>query len=350
MAAAGCGDPGPGTVVSATNGQTGDGDGRSAGDGDGNGHGFDGPGGESDGPDACARADLSGARVIPTVWLLVDGSGSMATPMGGTMGGDSRWTVLRNALLDDSDGIIAALQESVAFGLYVYDGGLSPPGIKTDLCPRVIKVAPTTNNLSSIRSAYPEWQPGASTPTHYALLQLSDLIKSTGSKGPTYVVLATDGKPNLCDFHDGVAESEATERQAVMTVAELAQAGIKTFAISMAEGDAALAAHLADVAKAGGTNEPVFTPTTSDGLTKALSKILEGTMTCDVALQGKIVEGHECQGEVTLNGEVLTCGEGFRVKKDLSTLELLGTACDTLLHDPSAALKANFPCDYVELF
>jgi hypothetical protein len=184
------------------------------------------------------------------------------------------------------------------------------------------------------------------------LLQLRDVINknSASAKGPTYVVLATDGKPNICDFHDGVSETLATEQEAVRTVRELAAKGIKTFAISMAEGDAVLTAHLDAVAKAGGANEPVFTPTTSDGLTTALTKIIEGTLTCDVALQGKIVEGHGCEGEVRLNGEVLKCDEGFRVKEDLSTLELLGSACDTLLKDPKATLQATFPCDVLVLF
>ena len=75
-----------------------------------------------------------------------------------------------------------------------------------------------------------------------------------------------------------------------------------------------------------------------------------GDPTIGNKLQGKIVEGHGCEGEVKLNGEVLKCDEGFRVKEDLSTLELLGSACETLLKDPKSTLQATFPCDVLVLF
>src|SRR5690606_27121247 len=131
-------------------------------------------------------------------------------------------------------------------GLYAYDGGLSLPGVKTPACPRVVQVGPALDNLDRIRAAYPAEPLGASTPTHYALLALRDMVRvSRHTKpGPVYVILATDGRPNLCDFHDGIPETPATSQEAVNTVAELANLDIKTFAISMAGSDAALRAHL----------------------------------------------------------------------------------------------------------
>lgn len=302
--------------------------------------------------EACARVEVMGLRVVPTVWLMVDGSGSMGTPM---QGGPSRWNVLRDALLADGSGLVARLQASVAFGLFVYDGGLSPPGIKTDLCPRVIRIEPALNNLNDLSTAYPIFQMGASTPTHYALIALRDHVTGAGgssSGSPTYVVLATDGRPNICDFHDGVLETLATEQQAVMTVSDLAQAGIKTFAVSMAEDDPTLVEHLDAIAKAGATGQPTFTPKTGDALVEALNAILERAVTCDVKLQGTVVAGSECRGDVQVNGKSLECGgaNGFRVKDDLETLELLGSACETYKKDQEATLKATFPCDEIILF
>jgi hypothetical protein len=294
---------------------------------------------------------VSANRVIPTVWLFIDGSGSMGAALDGSVGGTSRWSILREALLASGTGLVSRLQASVSFGLFAYDGGLSLPGVKTPACPRVVKVEPATDNLALIDASYPPLPMGASTPTHHALVALSDEVHRVGLNGPTYVVLATDGKPNLCDFHDGVPESLATEQEAVATVADLAGKGIKTFAISMAEGDSALTSHLNDVARAGATGEPVFTPSTRDGLVAALEKIFTQAASCDVALQGTIVAGSECRGDVRMNGVSLACGggDGYRVKEDRQTLELLGGACHTLQHDPRAKLEASFPCGEVVL-
>ncbi|MFM2417978.1 MAG: hypothetical protein RL385_2701 [Pseudomonadota bacterium] len=301
----------------------------------------------------CARADLTITRSIPTVWLLIDGSGSMGDGFAGLIG-TSRWTVLRDALMDPARGLVARLTKSVAFGLMVYDGGLSPPGVYVEgLCPRVTVVEPGTDNLGGLSDAYPQVQTGASTPTHYALQDLSARIQKAGPNplGPTYVILATDGKPNLCDFHDGIPASEATENEAVTTVAQLNAQGTKTFAISMTNGDAALDAHLNALALAGGTGQGAFSPTSQDALVAALGTIVGGTTSCEIKVDGKLVKGRECAGEVSLNGQKLACNgpDGYRVKEDLQTLTLLGAACSTLQLQPMATLKASFACDDVIL-
>lgn len=301
--------------------------------------------GEAD-PGTCARAELKTTRVIPIVWLLIDGSGSMASPLNG-LTGDSRWQLLRDALLAPSDGLIARLEGAVEFGLFVFDGGLSPPGIKTDACPRTVEVAPALHNFAAISAAYPELQTGASTPTHYALEAISARIAAAPQTAPTYVVLATDGRPNLCDFHDGLPSTPDTEQEAVATVSALAELGTKLFAISLAGDDPDLQAHLNDVAMAGNTGKSALSPTTQGDLVDALSQIVAGTTSCSIRLEGTIVAGHECAGEVRLNGEPLVCHgpNGFRVGADHQTLELMGAACESLRREASSELRASFACD-----
>jgi len=304
-------------------------------------------------PATCARADLTVTRTIPTVWLLVDGSGSMGDGFAGLVGA-SRWSVLRDVLMDATNGLVARLSGSVAFGLMIYDGGLSAPGVYVPgLCPRAIVVPPATNQLAALTAAYPGGPTGASTPTHYALEDLAKRIADAGPSptGPTYVVLATDGKPNLCDFHDGIPASAATEQEAVATVAELAAKGTKSFAISMAGNDPALQAHLDAVAQAGATGQPAFTPTSKDALVDALTQLIGGTTSCDVRVEGSIVAGRECAGDVSLNGTPLVCNaaDGYRVKEDRMTLQLVGAACSTLQGTPSAQVKASFACEDVVL-
>lgn len=216
-----------------------------------------------------------------------------------------------------------------------------------------MQVKPKLNALAEISASYPATETGASTPTHYALLELQKLIKASGPSklGPTYVVLATDGKPNFCDFHDGMASSDATEQQARNTVAELAASGTKLFAISMAGNDAGLQAHLSDLATAGATGKGAFTPTSKDELAKALSSIIGQTASCDLSIEGRVQPGRECTGTVTLDGATLQCDgkDGYRLKEDRQTLELLGDACNQLRNKPSAKLVATFPCDHVVL-
>jgi len=302
---------------------------------------------------ACAKAELTTTRTVPTVWLLVDGSGSMAAPLSG-LTGPSRFHLLRDALMAQGSGLVARLQGSVAFGLLIYDGGLSPPGIPTPLCPRVIAVEPALDNFATLDLAYPAVETGASTPTHYALTDLAKRIAAAPNAGPdhpTYVVLATDGKPNLCDFHDGIPASVLTEQEAVDTVSTLAESGTKLFAISLAGDDLELQAHLDAVARAGNTGKSAFSPTTQDALVDALSEIIGGTTSCEVRVEGTIVKGRECAGDVRLDGAPLVCNgdDGFRVATHGKGIELLGAACKTLQQKPSVKVSASFACDDVIL-
>lgn len=295
--------------------------------------------------DACASAEVETSRVIPTVWLLVDGSGSMAAPLG-TVELTSRWTALRDSLLA-ADGLITRLQGAVAFGLFVYDGGLSLPGIPGPQCPRVVTVDPALGNFSALHAAYPELETGASTPTHYALLALQERIAVTPSTtGPTYVVLATDGGPNLCDFHDGIPTTPDTEAEAIATVHQLRDAGIQSFVVSLAGDDPFLQAHLDAVAVAGGTGTEVFTPESQSDLVDSLTAIIGATASCDVQLHGRVQPGRDCTGVVTLEDRELACNDadGYRLKDDRQTLELTGSACVALQQATNAKLSASFPC------
>ena len=290
-------------------------------------------------------------RVVPTVWLMIDGSGSMGAPL--ELMGPSRWALLRDALLADATGLVPRLQSSVAFGLYVYDGGLSLPGIPGPQCPRVVTSEPALNNADAVRGAYPELEIGASTPTHYALLDLQARIAASAQPAsPTYVVLATDGKPNLCDFHDGLPATPDTEQEAVDTVRQLAAAGTQVFVISMAGDDAELQTHLEAVAAAGNTGKPPFTPRSQSELESALTQILGAASSCEVRIQGKVEAGRECSGTVLLDGAALPCNDadGYRLKPDRTSLELLGSACKRLQTARAPELEASFPCDDVKLF
>lgn len=307
-------------------------------------------GGTSD----CGSVAVQVTRPVPTVWLLVDGSGSMNDPFSGL--GDARWSVLRNALLDPTTGLVGLAEKQVAFGLIIYDGGNSPPGVYIEgVCPRLIVVDPALNNLAAITGAYPQLPTGASTPTHYALEETSKRIAATPSidGGPVALVLATDGHPNLCDFHDGIPTNAQMQQQAVDTVAALATRGTQTYVIALSEGDPTLKVHLDAVAQAGNTStQTAFSPSSPADLASSLTAIVGDTIGCEFGIEGKIVAGKECEGSVELSGVALLCNDpnGYSVDSTGQLLSLSGEACESLRTAQSATLTASFPCEAVELY
>ncbi|HET8933605.1 MAG TPA: VWA domain-containing protein [Polyangiales bacterium] len=318
---------------------------------------------------SCASTTITAGRKQPIVTLVIDGSGSMCAPFGDS----TRWTALRSALLD-ADGIVPRLQGVVSFGMTMYDGPLEFGGILGGLggfgmaggggqnpqcalmgaqnsmgksCPNLISVPVALNNAMAITTMYPTMELGGSTPTHKALKVVVDhLLEQTASPdsvmNPQYIILATDGEPNeLCATPSG----QDPRAEVIAEVTRAADENIKTFVISLADNDAALMSHLVDVAAAGKTNNPPFSPMNKQDLVATLGQIIGGAVGCEVFLNGKVMAGQECGGSVNVNGTFLKCGDpnGWALK-DQSTLILQGNACTTFLNNPFSMLNADFPC------
>lgn len=315
--------------------------------------------GSGSGSNGCARADVRASRVKPIVHLVIDGSGSMTAPFGGS----TRWDALRSALMD-ADGLIQKLQSVVSFGMVMYDGalglndvanlldtiipglGVVIPQAGTDECPRIVTVDAALDNFAPIDQAYPQMPLGGSTPTHIALRTVMDDVTMRAQQPdqehpPEYVVLATDGAPN--DFCAGEMAGDVTG-EVIAQVMRGANQGVKTFVISLAGDDAMLQAHLEQVAAAGNTGEAPFTPTTKDDLVAVLTQIIGGAVTCEVRLSGEVTPGRECSGKVDVNGVELVCNEDWQLVSP-NTIEILGQACDDFKSNAQALLHADFPCN-----
>ena len=72
--------------------------------------------------DGCPMGRAHVAPIVPTVWLVVDGSSSMNEELTRDV---TRWGALRSAVLDPG-GIVPELQATVRFGLVIYSGPLRP--------------------------------------------------------------------------------------------------------------------------------------------------------------------------------------------------------------------------------
>lgn len=336
-----------------------------------------GPGGPKTGAAAanasCASTTITSGRKQPIVTLVIDGSGSMCAPFGEA----TRWQSLRSALMDP-DGIVTRLQGAVSFGMTMYDGPLEFGGLIGGIfggamgggpmggsaqnpqcalmgaqnsmgktCPNLINVPTALNNATAISNMYPMMELGGSTPTHKALTVVVDHLLEQGASPdsnmqPQYIVLATDGEPNeLCANPSGVDP----RMEVIAQVKRAADENIRTFVISLAGDDPGLMNHLIAVAEAGNTGNPPFSPMNKQDLVSTLGQIIGGAVGCEVFLNGKVMDGQECGGRVSVNGSTLSCGDpnGWDLK-DPSTLILQGNACTAFLNDPFSMLVADFPC------
>jgi von Willebrand factor type A domain len=311
--------------------------------------------GLSDG--ACAGKDITTMHVVPTIWLVVDGSGSMTTMLGDS----TRWTALRDALMDPSIGVVKSLEHVVNWGFLVYDGrslGGAAPALPdggmfsaptATTCPRVLSLEPKKDNYAAIDAIYSSEPLGGSTPTDKALQAVVAHLPSAGMTmldakvNPTIVVLATDGEPN---DYCGDNPFRDVKPAVITAVQQLVAANIKTYVISLAGDDQNLTQHLIQVAQAGGTGKPPFVPTNRDQLVETFRQIIGPDAACEFTLVGGVKQGMECMGKLEINGSPLACNDdnGWRLT-DAQTITITGTACDAYKADATAVLHAEFPCE-----
>jgi hypothetical protein len=307
----------------------------------------------------CARQDISTMRVTPTIWLVLDGSGSMDEPLSGMQGDKSRFDSLKEALMDPMAGVVKSLEHDVLWGYIMYDGPGGSP-MRADggtfssgaamTCPRIVSVEPKVDNYNDIAAMYPPDPLGGSTPTDKAMATVVQHIPAGATPqldtkvNPTIAVLATDGAPNnLCE---GANPFDDVRPAVLQQVAQLAAANVKTYVISLAGSDQMLTQHLTDVASKGMTGKPPFVPMNKDQLVQTFKDIIGPETACDVVLTGKVKMGSECRGTLQINGTPLVCNDpnGWKLK-DESTLEIMGSACDMYKMDHTTVLHADFPCD-----
>lgn len=343
------------------------------------------------GDEICASAVVQTNKNMPTVVFVIDGSGSMCAPFGETT---TRWQSLRTALLDPMKGLIYRLQNAVSFGVTLYDGTIDPMlsldanslvqnppcaliygtigGKNMGMCPQLKEaMPPKLNNAAAIDQVYPMVELGGSTPTDRVAAHVIDaLIAGQVPPRPddpaptkTYVILATDGAPNDICVNGQGGDGSAQRQGVIAAVDRGAKAGITTWVISLAAGDAVLQAHLDEVAKHGDPGNPAaktFSPTNPDELIMTLAVLLGGAVGCNVALNGSVTVGQECLGTVEQNGAALPCCQdvggavscgtssssspnGWRLS-DPHSIELLGDACAQFLLGSGSVLSARFPC------
>jgi hypothetical protein len=300
------------------------------------------PGGGGTGG-VCADVNINLDKQIPTVLLLVDQSGSMNAAFGAS----DRWQVLRTSLMDPAAGVVNTLQAQVRFGLALYSG---TPG---QACPIITPVAPAMNNYPPIDAAYPVPTESIlnNTPTGESIDAALAILQNVQELGQKVIVLATDGDPDSCAEPDSNGTNPPRE-MSIEAAQRAFQAGVFTFVISVAaDADQAHLAELANVGQGYPRNDPMMRSYLANDqaqLAAAFATIVEGVRSCAFAINGTVKAGGEADGVVLLNGTPLVLNDpnGWRLSSP-STIELQGTACETVKNADNVSLNATFPCGTV---
>lgn len=301
---------------------------------------FDDPGLDAEDTSACGEAQVTFEQRIPYVMLLVDQSGSMTEDFGN----GTRWTVMRDALLDEQDGIVKRLEDDVRFGLALYT---SFDGYEGGTCPMLAEVDSAFGNYEQIRAVYDGAEPEDDTPTGESVRAVAKQLEKIYVDGatPKVIVLATDGHPDTC----GEPDPQNGQEESISAVQEAHSMGIKTFVISV--GDEIGDEHLQDIANAGrgleiggSTKADFYRANDQDELYGAFETIVNGVRDCVFTLDGEIVEGFEDEGQVVLDGSALGKDDpdGYKVNNP-KEIELVGEACETI-QDGQHDLSISFPC------
>jgi len=158
---------------------------------------------------ACQMARYTFQPTIPTVYVMVDRSGSMFDCLSTTdrvenscmTPADTSWVKLRDAALS----VVGALQGQVRFGFASFTGTDPAHGGK---CPQIDQVAPALNNLMPISDVYTKlpFQPDTNetgkkfeTPARQALDMIGAKLLADTTPGGKFILFVTDGQPDYCD-------------------------------------------------------------------------------------------------------------------------------------------------------
>jgi hypothetical protein len=174
-----------------------------------------GIGGSSPNPDAaaCQQMEIPFMQTNPTVYLLVDRSGSMFHCLTGNTGDavcsdqtNTSWTHLKTAI----EQVLPTLDSQVRFGFTTVWGTDPSQG---GMCPSIMgkltdNVSPALNNSAAIKKVYDglAWPPNSTqsgmkfeSPASESLDNVTKALLADTTTGAKYIIFITDGQPDYCD-------------------------------------------------------------------------------------------------------------------------------------------------------
>lgn len=293
--------------------------------------------------------DLTLEQLRPAVTLLVDQSGSMYSGYP-TMDSDtSRWSIVRQALLDPATGVVRDLEQSIQFALVFYT---SHNGFAGGDCPLLKEVGPRTNNYAAITQLYDGSYPDDDTPTGPAVARVVQNIQAAPRQGPEVILLVTDGDPDTCQEPD----PQNGQPEAIAAASAAHAAGIDFYVLGVSSDISSY--KLQELANAGqgkrveavwGVDADAAQPFQAADSVAELRAQLQGILArvplCLVELGRDVSLEEMRRGSVMLDEQTLTFGspDGFRLQ-DSRHLEVVGKACDAL-RSSGQRVSVRVACD-----
>ncbi len=281
---------------------------------------------------ACPAVVFTPMPTTPSIALILDGSGSMDN----TDISPTRYRAMTTALTG-AGGVVTDLETKAYFGSHVYYCNNNDD-------PTLLSVPRALNNAAAINTSITGFTPGGNTPTPTAI---NDVVATFTANpppagSPAAIVLATDGEPNQCGGGD-------TRPQSVAAAAAAYAAGIPVYVLAINQNST----HFQDMANAGqgdpaGVTVPYFPVSNATQLAAAFQTIINGVISCDLALTSSIDAQAAMQGTVTINGVPLTYGTDWTLVGG-NTIHLEAGACATLKAATNPMVSATFPCGAVIL-
>lgn len=361
----------------------------------------------SSGQGACMQGQVKFVPKTPTVFLLVDQSGSMfgcrtqngaksATANECANHADTSWYPLRDGVLQ----VVQQLDATVRFGFAAFTGEIGDA-----VCPKLDPVAPALSNAAAIAARYGALVPPrkGETPTRAALAEVGQLLMAdAGAPGERFILFVTDGQPDYCDDGNPLCPPDSV----VGELQSLANANIHTLvfgissplttisdnvlgAFANAGAGKAVASLNADVnaiydqcagvagwqADFAATGKPAMRPSTigayapvggdaivfkpdltnQAALVNAISAALSGVKSCVFDL-GNLDGGKKISVDPTQLDKAHVLIQGTEVPLDDtngwhltsgSQLELSGAACDRWRDPQSSTIDFQFPCQII---
>lgn len=329
---------------------------------------------EQPGPDApCPDVIFTPMPQTPSIGLVLDQSGSMlyglindnvATIDKATCATnpDCRFTAMRDALTGPA-GVVTQLQSKAYFGhsQYTCDREFQPTNDTSVLqlftTPRALDNAAAIDAQLALTSPANSWN----TPTFAAIdaMVASFVANPPPASSPPAIILATDGLPTNCGTGPGYGAATPAARedlvvaaaQAAYTTAVGGYDHIPVYVLSM-NIDLPHFQEVANVGQGaardatGASAIPYYPVGNAAQLQAAFQTIINGVLTCDLALTGTIDMTQAQTGSLSLNGQVLQYGVDW-ILVNGTTIRVQGAACDTLKATPNPTIQASFPCGSV---
>jgi hypothetical protein len=226
---------------------------------------------------ACQQAEVMFVPKIPTVYLLVDRSGSMFHCLTGNTGDavcsdmtNTSWANLKTAI----ESVMTQLDGQVRFGFStIYGtnpvGGGSCPSLQGML---TNNVSPALNNAGAIKTVYDglAFPPNSTqmgikfeSPASESIASVAKALTSDTTPGDKFIIFLTDGQPDYCDDSNSLCAPDSV----IYQLQKAYTAGIKTIVLGVQTALFDLAPGVLQAFANAGAGEPTLPPVRTGGTT-----------------------------------------------------------------------------------